>query len=295
MTSAAIKLILERHIYWLYQIGDESNRARAELYGADLSEADLRGVDLRSADLRGANLRKADLRGANLRGVDLCDANFSHAKLEGTDLSTSDLYAANFSAADLRYANFSAADLRCANFCDAYVFNANFCGTNLHDADLNGANFSDAILQNSNLRGVNCQSFIPMACPDSGSFIGWKKAKLLFLNESLNDSVEFKIPGTFASLPFNCLVKLKIPEDAKRLSAGNDRKCRCNKAIVLDIQRMDGTSYPADTIAMSYFDQSFIYKVGETVTPVKPFDDNRWNDCSSGIHFYINRQDAVDY
>lgn len=295
MTEADIKLILERHINWFYQIGDESNRAVAEFYGADLHGVDLHGVDLRRANLRGADLQKADLRGAILRGVDLSNANLSYADLACADLTGSVIYAANFSRADLRYTNFSRADLRYANFFNASVYNANFCGANLNNADLNGANFSDAILQDANLRGVNYQSFIPMACPDSGSFIGWKKAKLLFLNESLNDSVEFKIPGTFASLPFNCLVKLKIPEDAKRLSAGNDRKCRCNKAIVLDIQRMDGTSYPADTIAMSYFDQSFIYKVGETVTPVKPFDDNRWNDCSSGIHFYINRQDAVDY
>ncbi len=295
MIEADIKLILERHIYWFYQIGDESNRARADLYGADLHGADLHGVDLRRANLTGADLQKADLRGANLRGIDLSNANLSHAKLEGADLTGSLLCAANFSAADLRYATLCCTNLLGANFCDAYVYNANFCGANLHRADLNGANFSDAILRDAILSGVNCRSFIPMACPDSGSFIGWKKAKLLFLSEALNDSVEFKIPGTFASLPFNCLVKLKIPEDAKRMSAGNNRKCRCDKAIVLDIQKMDGTSYPADTIAVSYFDWSFTYKVGEIVTPVKPFDDNRWHDCSSGIHFYINRQDAVDY
>lgn len=301
MTNAALKLILERHIYWLYSIGDEYNRAMAELYGADLSKTDLRGVDLREANLQGANLSKADLRGANLRGTYLSNANLSHAKLEGADLTGSVLCSANFSSADLRFANFSVADLRGANLRDAYVYNTNFCCAILHDADLNNANVSDAILQDASLRRINCHSFIPMACPDSGSFIGWKKAKILFAEERLfvdEASIrlgESKMLSQYANAAFDCLVKLKIPEDAKRLSAGNNRKCRCDKAIVLDIQKMDGTSYPADTIAVSCFDLSFTYKVGETVTPVKQFDDNRWHDGSSGIHFYINRQDAVDY
>nr|DAE41777.1 MAG TPA: hypothetical protein [Caudoviricetes sp.] len=41
-------------------------------------------------------------------------------------------------------------------------------------------------------------------------------------------------------------------------------------------------------------DSKFIYKVGEIVT-VDDFDDNRWNECSTGIHFFINRQEAVNY
>ena len=37
-----------------------------------------------------------------------------------------------------------------------------------------------------------------------------------------------------------------------------------------------------------------IYKVGCEVLPDK-FDDNRWEECSNGIHFFINKQEAIDY
>ena len=41
-------------------------KARANLYGADLSRADLSGADLSGADLSGADLSRANLYGANL-------------------------------------------------------------------------------------------------------------------------------------------------------------------------------------------------------------------------------------
>ena len=36
------------------------------------------------------------------------------------------------------------------------------------------------------------------------------------------------------------------------------------------------------------------YKVGEDVLP-DSFDENRWNEYSHGIHFFINKQEAIDY
>ena len=33
----------------------------------------------------------------------------------------------------------------------------------------------------------------------------------------------------------------------------------------------------------------FIYMCADS------WDDNRWNECSHGIHFFIDRQSAVDY
>jgi hypothetical protein len=41
-------------------------------------------------------------------------------------------------------------------------------------------------------------------------------------------------------------------------------------------------------------DKNFLYRVGETVE-VKDFDDDRWNECSTGIHFFITRDEAVIY
>ena len=87
-------------------------------------------------------------------------------------------------------------------------------------------------------------------------------------------------------------MELEILSDAKRVSA-TGRKCRCDKAKVLSIQNIDGTPSVMTNVA-SDRDSKFIYKVGEIVT-VDDFDENRWNECSTGIHFFINRQEAVNY
>lgn len=36
------------------------------------------------------------------------------------------------------------------------------------------------------------------------------------------------------------------------------------------------------------------YEVGKTVK-VDDFDEDRWSECSRGIHFFMNRQEAIDY
>ena len=105
-----------------------------------------------------------------------------------------------------------------------------------------------------------------MQCPEEGSFIGYKKA---------NDKI----------------VKLLITEDSLRSSA-TTRKCRCSKAKVLSISNIENTK--EFEIVQSDYDKNFIYKVGEIVE-VENFDINRWNECSSGIHFFITRQEAVNY
>ena len=242
----------------------EAIRRGADLRGADLRGADLRGADLRSADLRSANLRDADLRSADLRNADLCDANLRNADLCGANLSDADLCGANLSDADLRSADLRNADLRGAD-----LRNADLRGANLSDADLRSADLSDADLRGANLRDANLRDAkgCYLSCPTEGSFIGWKKAS-------------------------GHIVKLRIPEDARRSSA-TGHKCRCDKAYVMEIQNMDGTKATEDTVRSDH-DKNFVYTVGATVE-VPDFDDNRWSECAPGIHFFIDRRAAVEY
>ena len=58
---------------------------------------------------------------------------------------------------------------------------------------------------------------------------------------------------------------------------------------MLEIQNKDGTK--AD-VAEVKSDRNGIYKVGETILPDK-WDDNRWEECSHGIHFFVDREEAV--
>lgn len=172
----------------------------------------------------------------------------------GANLRGAVLYGANLRGADLYGADLYGADLRGAD-----LYGANLRGANLREADLR-----DADLRGADLRGVRGAY---MACPTDGSFIGWKKAS-------------------------GYIVKLQIPEDARRSSAGGE-KCRCDKAYVVEIQNADGTKADIETIHSNH-DANFVYTVGATVE-VSDFDGDRWNECAPGIHFFIDRRAAVEY
>jgi len=97
--------------------------------------------------------------------------------------------------------------------------------------------------------------------PDEGDIIGWKKC----------------LDGV--------IVKLLVKSDTPRSSA-TTRKCRAKEVTVLDVIGSD--------VGVSHHDKSVEYRVGETVT-CDNWDEDRWNECSGGIHFFITRQEAEDY
>ena len=227
-----------------------------ELKGANFINANLLGADFRGANLLGANFRGANLNGANLLG-----ANLTGADLTGANLSDANFRGADLSEAYLRYANLSDANLSYANFRGANLSYADLGDTNLFGANLNGAN-----LINTNFSEAKNVPYIPMSCPEEGGFIAYKKCS--------RDEI----------------VKLKIPKDAKRSSA-TGRKCRCDRAEVISIT--DKTGKEIDK-AYSQYDCSFTYEVGKTVS-VPNFCEDRFNGCAEGIHFFINRQEAIDY
>ena len=182
---------------------------------------------------------------------------------ERADLSYTDLDGANLVRANLDGANLDGANLVRANLDGANLVRANLVRANLDGANLVRANLDGANLVRANLDGARC----PICCPEYGAFIAFKKAR-------------------------GHIVRLQVTEDAKRCSA-TSRKCRCSKAKVLAIENLDGTESDITEIASDH-DKNFIYRVGEIVE-VADFCDNRWKECSQGIHFFITRQEAVDY
>lgn len=143
---------------------------------------------------------------------------------------------------------------------------ADLSGANLKGADLSGANLSGAVLKG--IIAENSTKFFFPCCPVEGSFIAYKKAH-------------------------NKIVVLKIPPDAKRSSA-TTYKCRCDKAKVLRIENLDGSIAAHIKAVASDYDNKFFYTVGEIVK-VDDFDNDRWHECSNGIHFFVSRQMAVNY
>jgi uncharacterized protein YjbI with pentapeptide repeats len=137
-----------------------ANLSGANLYGADLSRANLYGAnlygaDLTGADLYGADLHEADLYGANLTGANLSRANLSRANLYGADLSRANLYGANLTGANLTGANLSRANLSRANLYGADLSGAYLSGANLSRANLSRANLSRADLRGATLDGAD--------------------------------------------------------------------------------------------------------------------------------------------
>ena len=191
-----------------------------------------------------------------------------HAKwIRGEDGGErADLCGANLCDADLRNANLSGANLCGANLCGAYL-----CGADLRNANLSGANLCDADLcdaKNTDKIAWNAHTaFYPLQCPETGSFIGYKKAA-------------------------GKIIMLEICADAKRSSA-TSRKCRCSKAKVLSITHLDGSDSGLTEVRSDY-SKEFVYCVGE-IAEAPDFDENRWNECTAGIHFFITRGEAVKH
>jgi len=207
-------------------------------------------ADLSWKDLRGTNLTHANLISANLRYANLTSVNLTGANLINADLSNANLRGAILTSAILTNTNLRNADLH---------------STNLRYADLSYANLTNANLRCANLTNIktNYQTIgIKLACSETGAFEAWKKC---------NDNV---------------LVKLLIPEDAKRSSATTS-KCRASHVKVLEvIEAKKGITTYSDIVTE--------YVEGQIVK-ANSWDENRWNECSNGIHFFVNRCDAESW
>ena len=141
-------------------------------------------------------------------------------------------------------------------------------GSNLSYSNLSGSNLSGSYLSGSNLSYSNLSysknSELVVAqtriLPE-GSLIGWKKC---------SDGV---------------IVKLCIPAEAKRSHAFG-RKCRAEFADVLEVFNGD--------VGISQYDGKTEYRVGARVVPDAWSED--WKDeCASGIHFFVTREEAEAY
>lgn len=115
--------------------------------------------------------------------------------------------------------------------------------------------------------------------------IVWKKALVENIKEINYDS--FYVP---------VVVKLKIPKDAAVVFT--PYKCRASRAIVLGFYHC---AYGGDEMsklyiksAMSWYDRSFKYNLGETIMP-DCFNMDWRKTCSHGIHFFRTFEEAASY
>lgn len=205
-------------------------------------------------------LKDADLSGWDLSHIDFSLSRFERVCFDGADMSHCSIRNAlflecTFRGTDFRYADMKSAALRYDD---------------LTGADIEGADLMCAVLEHAKLDGIiynDETKHFKMHCPEEGAFLGYKKC---FNNR---------------------LVQLLIPADAKRTSA-TMTSCRCSKAKVLTIKSFDYQEEFEE--AWSLVDENFVYRKGQWVE-VPDFDEDRWNDSTTGIHFWLTRAEALAY
>jgi hypothetical protein len=179
------------------------------------------------------------------------------------------------SGADLSGAGLSGADLSGADLSSADLSGAGLIGADLRSAGLSGADLSGADLRSADLRSADLRSAIlspHMVCPEVGAFTAFKK---------VYDRG-------------NALIAvLTIPADARRVSSYIGRKCRAEFVICERFETVNGEPSSAAE-ACSRHNADFKYRVGERITPDR-FDPDERVECSSGIHFYVTRKEAVEF
>lgn len=212
-----------------------------------------------------------DLSHQVIGNMDLGHENLSYINWEWTDFQGVVLEGADFTGSNLKNTKFSAhTNLRGAKFTNADLQGAAFRYCDLTGAHMEGANVRRANFEFAGMDGITSNEetkFFRLYCPETGPILGYKKC--------CNDRI----------------VQLLIPADAKRTSATGP-SCRCNKAKVLTIKSFDCTESFDE--AWSLVDPDFVYRVGQWVE-VRNFNEDRWMDSTTGIHFWLTRQEAMDY
>lgn len=211
-------------------------------------------------EFREYEIEPSDLRGWDLSNIDFTLCSFDGCILDGTNFQNSSVENALFDGVSLRGANFREANLRTASF--------RYC--DMRDCDIRGADLFGAVLEYAKLDGIQDDEhtkWFRLHCPEKGAFLGYKKC--------VNDR----------------MVQLLIPADARRTSATLP-SCRCDKAKVLTIKSFDFEQNFEE--AWSLVDENFVYKRGEWVE-VKNFNEDRWMDSTTGIHFWMTREEAEAY
>jgi len=262
MDKIEIDKMIALHQKWL---NNEEGGVRADFSRLDLDGYDFAGVTLSRAYFRGCSLNGANFRGADLQGVD-----FSHAICNGTNFRDANLCKAIFNYTYLYGTIFIHANLSDALF-DGYIegYGIDFRYANVTNIHFIRIHTPPCIAATAHTPGIeNLVDIYPLACPETGSFIAYKQ------------------------LDHHIIAKLLIPEDARRSSAFG-RKCRADKAQVLGLFNYDGTPAAVD-VGFSQYDTDFAYPIGETVS-VPDFNPYRWEECSTGIHFFLTFREAVNY
>jgi len=163
--------------------------------------------------------------------------------------------------ADLRWAYLQEADLQ-----EADLRGADLQGADLQEADLRGADLRGADLRGADNKIIKQIKANNCSIPMEGAFIAYKKAS-------------------------GNLIKLLVPEKAKRTWCIASRKCRAEYVDVIEIINSAGKK---EKSAIANHDGKTDYVVGKR-TKANSFNDSIFEECTNGIHFFITKEEAENW
>lgn len=221
-------------------------------------------------NLKESNLILIDLGGSIIEDVDLTEFDLGNINFEWTTFSNVNLGKAKINNSIIDNSAFPGTSLREISIQNSSMKGCIMRHCDLSNADISGTNIFSTVLEYTKLTDVKYDEntrFFELYPPASGPYIGYKKC-------------------------FNQRVAtLLIPADAMRTSA--TMNCgRCSKAKVLTIKSFDETE--EYEYGLATIDEEFEYRVGQYVH-VDDFNKNRWMDSTTGIHFWLTREEAIAY
>lgn len=268
-------------------IGDRTleNVLNDEYTRPDLSHTDLSHIDFSDTNLAHANLSWSNFSDSVFENTDLCNADLSNAILRGAKFINAQCKSLRCEWSDLSFASINHSDFACstlafANFSDSKINDANFQHANLRHANFDYVTF----FNNIDITGAKLE-YANFTCCDLssagliGDLIEYRKGKVL-----TEPIIGYKKCLTDDKL--YTIVTLEIPRGAIVFSI-NGNSCRTNKVKVIDI---------ADGYKRAYSEHAehFSYYIGDEIN-IYDFDLQYNNECSSGIHFFMTREEAEHY
>ena len=289
-----------------------------DIVGYDLSYMNFSNIRFDNVKFYNSNMgntlfRKSTFTNCIFNNVSLLGATFSeslghHIEFIDSNMSCTIVSSTNF--VDITFSNVELmnAIIVDSSLCINHITKcSNALNMKVLDSELvtyvPGKNYDNRNIGLDRFKGANIPSY---SCPETGSFTGWKiTIDKVADTTTMKDRIEYeKIYNGFPSIK---LVKLTIPARAER-SSGLGKKCRCSKAKVEAVYDLvynkkgrpnNISSYNIKrsklTTTYSCFpSKPIVYKVGKTVIADK-YDMDRWQTCSNGIHFFMNKSDALQF
>lgn len=242
---------------------------------------------------------------ANLKGANLSNRKFLRCTFDGADLDKADLSCTTFSDCGMRGATFRMAVLSYTEFKDITVANCCFNNAHLGMASFRNQSVSASWFLNACVGHMDLTNAW-VADNDFGgvdlSTVKCRKARFCgnkFSAETVFPAPAVKLPpfgkgfDAWKKVYGDFVLKLWVPNSARRVSTPIDRKCRVDKAVVISAFNSDGTPTSKKQFK-SMYNEAFIYDVGNFVE-VTEFNDDPLQPCRPGIHVFKSFKEASKY